>query len=142
MKDSFRQSMAWLHTWVGLVAGWVLFFVFVTGTAGYFQREITRWMQPERVLTVAPAQVERVALTETAMKRLSEVAPVAASWRITFPYRIPGDRDWQTFSIRWEEMPTEGHDYGASSSERLNPLNGKVVPPDPEPRETAGGGGL
>ncbi|MFV0278307.1 MAG: PepSY domain-containing protein, partial [Parahaliea sp.] len=48
MKEGFRQSMAWLHTWSGLVVGWVLFFVFATGTAGYFTYEITRWMEPER----------------------------------------------------------------------------------------------
>ena len=34
MNTSFRQSMAWLHTWTGLVVGWVLFFVFVTGSTG------------------------------------------------------------------------------------------------------------
>ena len=50
---TFRQSMKWLHTWVGLMVGWVLFFMFITGTAGYFDDEITRWMEPERPL-VAP----------------------------------------------------------------------------------------
>ena len=25
MKNGFRQSMAWLHTWSGLLVGWVLF---------------------------------------------------------------------------------------------------------------------
>lgn len=39
--------MAWLHTWVGLLSGWVLFFVFMTGSAAYFKDEITRWMQPD-----------------------------------------------------------------------------------------------
>ena len=34
MKNGFRQVAAWLHTWSGLTVGWVLFFVFVTGTAG------------------------------------------------------------------------------------------------------------
>ena len=48
MKGNFRQSMKWLHTWVGLVVGWVLFFMFLTGTMGYFYQEITRWMEPER----------------------------------------------------------------------------------------------
>ena len=28
MKNGFRQSMAWLHTWSGLLVGWVLFLVF------------------------------------------------------------------------------------------------------------------
>lgn len=44
MKESFRQCMAWLHTWTGLVMGWVLLFVFITGTAGYVRPELNRWM--------------------------------------------------------------------------------------------------
>lgn len=47
MKGGFRQSMAWLHTWTGLILGWLLFAIFVTGTTAYFQEEITRWMTPE-----------------------------------------------------------------------------------------------
>lgn len=29
-KNFFRQSMAWLHAWVGLLIGWVLYFMFIT----------------------------------------------------------------------------------------------------------------
>ena len=47
MKEGFRQSMAWLHTWSGLVVGWILFAVFVTGTLSYFRPEISQWMRPE-----------------------------------------------------------------------------------------------
>ena len=43
----FRQSMAWLHTWSGLVLSLILYFVFITGTFGYFNSEIDHWMQPE-----------------------------------------------------------------------------------------------
>ena len=32
MKEGFRQSMAWLHTWSGLLFGWLLFAIFLTGT--------------------------------------------------------------------------------------------------------------
>lgn len=142
MKDAFRQSMAWLHTWVGLVAGWILFFVFVTGTAGYFQLEIGQWMQPERSVTAAPANADRTRLTELAMQRLEQVAPAAASWNVTFPYIRPGEREWMNFSIRWEEMPKPGHEYGASGSEQLDTRSGAILPPDVEPRETAGGRGL
>lgn len=39
--------MAWIHGWLGLLAGWLLFAMFLTGTASYFRPEITRWMQPE-----------------------------------------------------------------------------------------------
>ncbi|MBY0252790.1 MAG: PepSY domain-containing protein, partial [Methylobacterium organophilum] len=47
MRKTFRQSMAWLHAWSGLVVGWVLFAVFVTGTASYYRPEISQWMRPE-----------------------------------------------------------------------------------------------
>ena len=47
MRNSFRQSMAWLHAWSGLIVGWVLFAVFITGTASYYRPEISRWMRPE-----------------------------------------------------------------------------------------------
>ena len=50
-----RQSMAWIHTWLGLLAGWILFAMFLTGTASYFRPKITQWMQPElRLAPVAP----------------------------------------------------------------------------------------
>lgn len=39
--------MAWLHTWTGLIFGWLLFAIFLTGTLSYFKEEITHWMQPE-----------------------------------------------------------------------------------------------
>ena len=39
MRNGFRQSMGWLHVWSGLVVGWVLFSVFVTGTASYYRSE-------------------------------------------------------------------------------------------------------
>lgn len=144
MKDGFRQSMAWLHTWTGLVVGWVLFFVFVTGTAGYFQQEITRWMKPELPM-VQPqssdaAAVER--LVGLGFDRLEQVAPGAATWRITLPHESLQPRGWQEFAIRWEEMPPEGHKYGNSGSEPLDPASGGLRSPGPEPRDTAGGGGL
>ena len=41
MKNGFRQSMAWLHTWSGLLVGWVLFLVFAAGMAAYWRPEIT-----------------------------------------------------------------------------------------------------
>ena len=31
-QEGFRQAMSWLHTWSGLILGWLLFAIFVTGT--------------------------------------------------------------------------------------------------------------
>ncbi|HAB08009.1 MAG TPA: hypothetical protein DCE38_06005, partial [Alcanivorax sp.] len=36
--------MAWLHTWSGLLLGWLLLAMFVTGTSAYFREEISLWM--------------------------------------------------------------------------------------------------
>ncbi len=47
MKNTFTQSMAWLHTWAGLIFGWLLFAIFVTGTLAVFDKELNHWMQPE-----------------------------------------------------------------------------------------------
>jgi uncharacterized iron-regulated membrane protein len=141
MYSSLRQCTAWLHTWTGLVVGWVLFFVFLTGTAGYFQLEITRWMQPERSVQPVPL-ASTMHMVEQALSRLEGVASTAASWRITLPHFSNPSRAWEALSIRWEQMPEPGHPFGARTSEKLNPFTGAVQSPEAEPRATAGGFGL
>ena len=46
MFPSFRQAMAWLHTWFGLVLGFVLMAAFFFGALSVFDREIDRWAIP------------------------------------------------------------------------------------------------
>jgi uncharacterized iron-regulated membrane protein len=46
MFSSFRLSMAWLHTWFGLVLGYVLMAAFFFGALSVFDREIDRWAIP------------------------------------------------------------------------------------------------
>lgn len=70
--------MAWLHTWTGLVLGWLLFAIFVTGTSAYFQEETTRWMTPEvRSVPVDPAQG-----FAGAVEWLGRAAPGASEWSV------------------------------------------------------------
>ncbi|GAA3973897.1 PepSY-associated TM helix domain-containing protein [Allohahella marinimesophila] len=47
MQNSFRQAMAWLHTWYGLVLGYVLIVAFFFGALSVFDREIDRWAIPD-----------------------------------------------------------------------------------------------
>ena len=47
MLNSFRQSMAWVHTWFGLVLGFVLMVAFFFGALSVFDREIDRWAIPD-----------------------------------------------------------------------------------------------
>lgn len=80
-EEGLRQSMSWLHTWAGLIFGWVLFAMFLTGSLAFFRPEITRWMQPEIQVQPAPA-VQAVA---TAQRYLAEHAPDAKRWFIAPP---------------------------------------------------------
>ena len=47
MFSSFRLAMTWVHTWFGLVLGFVLMVVFFFGSLSVFDREIDRWALPE-----------------------------------------------------------------------------------------------
>lgn len=47
MFQNFRQAMTWLHTWLGLVLGFVLMVAFFFGALSVFDREIDRWALPQ-----------------------------------------------------------------------------------------------
>ena len=47
MMQNFRLAMAWVHTWFGLLLGFVLIVVFFFGSLSVFDREIDRWAIPE-----------------------------------------------------------------------------------------------
>lgn len=125
MKDGFRQSMAWLHGWAGLLLGWLLFAVFLTGTIAYFRQEVTVWMQPElHGSAPGPATAER------AVERMAQLAPGAAQWTIT----LPGDRS-PAVSVSWRPADAKPNDRAALKRATLDAGTGEVL----EPRETAGG---
>lgn len=54
MFSSFRLSMAWVHTWFGLVLGFVLMVCFFFGSLSVFDREIDRWAIPETRFNAEP----------------------------------------------------------------------------------------
>ena len=54
MFQSFRQAMAWLHTWFGLVLGFVLMAAFFFGALSVFDREIDRWAIPSTRIEPQP----------------------------------------------------------------------------------------
>lgn len=47
MFNNFRLSMTWVHTWFGLVLGFVLMICFFFGALSVFDREIDRWAIPD-----------------------------------------------------------------------------------------------
>lgn len=128
VTGGFRQLMGWLHTWAGLLVGWLLYFIFLTGTAGYFDAEIDRWMQPERPFAHDAVSVEDTALL--GLTYLKRAAPRAERWFIGFPTDRSSD-----LRLFWRDPPgSDGRD-GASGNETLDLATGMPV----AYRETGGG---
>ena len=126
MKDGFRQAMAWLHTWTGLIFGWLLFAIFLTGTLAYFKDEISHWMQPE----IPARSVSSEASLALAQDYLQQHAPGASRWLIDLPSaREPG------LSVRWQQSPAKRGERGQFTEKRLDPQTGTEV----QGRETRGG---
>lgn len=126
MKEGFRQAMAWLHTWTGLIFGWLLFAIFLTGTLAYFKDEISHWMQPE----IPARSVSSEASLALAQDYLQQHAPGASRWLIDLPNaREPG------LSVRWQQSPAKRGERGQFTEKRLDPQTGTEV----QARETKGG---
>ncbi|AZF41176.1 iron-regulated membrane protein [Pseudomonas sp. R1-43-08] len=125
MKEGFRQAMAWLHTWAGLIFGWLLFAIFLTGTLAYFKDEITHWMQPE----VQAHPLDDARSLAVAQRYLQQQAPTAAHWFITLPTRRdPG------LSVTWQDKVEPGK-RGNFTQKILDPVSGQAV----QARESMGG---
>lgn len=124
-EEGLRQSMSWLHTWAGLIFGWVLFAMFLTGSLAFFRPEITRWMQPEIQVQPAPA----VQSVEMAQRYLDEHAPDAKRWFIT----PPSDREPLILLLYQLPKPKPGE--RGFVRVKLDPATGQAV----QGRETRGG---
>lgn len=119
MLSTFRQSMTWLHTWCGLVVGWVLFAIFFSGTLAVFRHEIDYWMAPE--LHVAMDTGRAVTVSQQV---LQQVAPTATRWVIDLPTnRTP------VLRVRWQADPKQ----------RFQSRSIDTAGHDLAPRETRGG---
>ncbi|MCY6410799.1 PepSY-associated TM helix domain-containing protein [Acinetobacter sp. VNH17] len=81
-NEGARQSMSWLHTWISLLLGWLLYAVFLTGTLSFFQNEITVWMKPELHQSINyTSQQQQLSY---ALQYLNEKGQKAESWNIRF----------------------------------------------------------
>ena len=126
MKEGFRQAMAWLHTWAGLIFGWLLFAIFLTGTLAYFKDEISHWMQPE----IPARSLSSAASLTLAQRYLEQHAAGASRWLIDLPdAREPG------LSVRWQQAPAKPGTRGQFTEKRLDPQTGAEV----QGRDTRGG---
>lgn len=117
---TITQSMAWLHTWCGLLLGWALFAIFLTGTLAVFDKEISWWMQPE----LTDQAQSPAAAANVAQRWLTEHHPEESNWNISLPTQRSPDLGVSVGERR----------RGAAGT-HLDPLTGETV----EARETVGG---
>ncbi|MEM7704538.1 MAG: PepSY-associated TM helix domain-containing protein [Pseudomonadota bacterium] len=140
--NGFRQVMSILHTWSSLLPIWVLYFVFITGSVGYFRFEVNNWMTPE-VVHVG-GTVDDAITIEHAVKYLNQNAAGASKWTVSFP---SGRKE--TAHMRWyrtlapEELQTLTPDEQRALRESnqgsldYDPISGVTY--GDEVRDTGGG---
>lgn len=110
-RNTFRQAMSFVHTWIGVVFSILLFLVFFMGTLSVFDQEIDRWMLPQTRFEAAP-----VSFDAQVKPTLETLAPDAKQWFIGYPTeRSPAIR------IGWREG-------GTFVTRLIDPNNGKLLP--------------
>ena len=115
-----RQSMSDLHTWVGLLLGWVLYAMFLTGTVSYFKDELSQWARPE--LARLTERTDAAVVAQRIATVFDKVAPGTSQWSV----RLPDDRNnsayafWRTASREPGQRGfAEGH-FDPATGERVN----------------------
>jgi uncharacterized iron-regulated membrane protein len=123
MREGFRQAMAWLHTWLGLAFGWLLFAIFLTGTLSYFKEELSHWAQPE----VPVRALDTRAALGNAQAYLARHAAGADSW-----YIMPPTARQAALEVMWQAPPGTGSRF---ISRPLDPADGALI----QARDSKGG---
>src|SRR3546814_427358 len=116
-----------LHIWAGLLLGWVLYAMFLTGTVSYFKDELSQWMRPE---LPHQAQVpDRAAVAQRVADGLGAVAPGSTQWSM----RLPDARNNSVYAF-WR-MPARTPGRRAFGEGHFDPATGEEV----AARDTLGG---
>ena len=117
MKGGLRVSMSWLHTWTGLVCGWLVFAIFATGTASVFKPEIGAWTRP-----VLAAQPDPDAGLQRAADAIRREHPDAVSFTVAPPDGRARDMEsyWSdakgVFGQAWRDPATGAAVAGPATS--------------------------
>lgn len=143
MFATFRQAMAWLHTWFGLVLGFVLMAAFFFGALSVFDREFDRWAIPatriepqpmpsyEAVLRPAfermqPTRAAIDAMRPRANAPLPERFDTVASWSAYTTHRDPVVALFAGFEV--PDAKHAGETIWAEAT--VDPRDGRVLPND------------
>jgi uncharacterized iron-regulated membrane protein len=120
VKKTFTLSMDFLHTWCGVVFGWLLFVILLTGSIAVFYGELNYWLTPEIRGGLKPDPQRSLAVGE---QYLRANAGESRLWRITLPTtREP------VLKVIWRQ------EDGANTTRLLDPETGGEIA-----RRTEGG---
>jgi len=143
MFNSFRLSMTWLHTWFGLVLGFVLMVVFFFGSLSVFDREIDRWALPETRFEpqtmpsfdarlrpifeqIVPEEEELAAARERVGGPLLETLPLM-NWNAYTTHRDPVLSLTAEFAVKNNPDDPYDHVHGHVT---IDPRTGRILPHD------------
>lgn len=141
MFKTFRLSMTWVHTWFGLVLGFVLMACFFFGSLSVYDREIDRWAIPasrfepqpmpsfDKVLEPAFRTIKldaeaREHAQEHSKSPLPQELPLH-EWGAYTTHRDPVLQMWSGFEIPDPKDPDDDHVYGSLT---LDPRTGTALP--------------
>ncbi|WP_022977338.1 PepSY-associated TM helix domain-containing protein [Nevskia ramosa] len=141
MFQNFRLSMTWLHTWFGLLLGFVLMVAFFFGSLSVFDREIDRWAIPATRIEARPmpsfdTALEPIFRTITdpdpdelaaAKTRVSQPLPdklTVMTWSAFTTHRDPVLRMFVEFEVPNSPLPDD-HIHGSIT---IDPRDGKQLP--------------
>jgi uncharacterized iron-regulated membrane protein len=143
MFNSFRLSMTWLHTWFGLVLGFVLMVVFFFGSLSVFDREIDRWALPEtrfepqtmpsfdaRLAPIFQQVVPDEAELEAARGRVGGPLPATLplmNWSAYTTHRDPVLSLFAEFAVTNNADDPHDHVHGHVT---IDPRDGRILPHD------------
>ncbi len=110
---NLRQSMSGLHTWSGLLVSWLLFVIVFAGSLASFDKELTRWMQPDLHLPGAQSLG-----ADQVRDWLRQRAPDAHAW-----WMLPPSERAPYWNAGWE--PRDGSEFKAF---QLDAVSGQPLP--------------
>lgn len=143
MFSSFRLSMAWLHTWFGLVLGYVLMVAFFFGTLSVFDREIDRWAIPDTRFDAQPMPSFDALLKpifeqmkpqedelEAARQRVGgplEATLPPMNWGAYTTHRDPVLSMFAEYAVKNNPSDPDDHVHGHIT---IDPRSGRILPHD------------
>lgn len=111
--------MSSLHTWVGLLLGWFLYAMFLTGTVSYFKDELSQWMRPE--LPRLAQVLDPALVAQRVADELGRTITGTSQWSI----RVPDVRNNSVY-VFWR-TPARNPGARAFGEGNFDPATGRAI---------------